>query len=46
MRVLDSSTMTPVVLFLGERFSLAQAAAFGLALTGVVLATWPSRPAT
>jgi drug/metabolite transporter (DMT)-like permease len=34
------------VLFLGERFSAAQAAAFGLALAGVVLATWPSRPAT
>jgi len=34
------------VLFLGERFSAAQAAAFGLALAGVVLATWPAqRPA-
>ena len=31
------------VLFLGERFSAAQAAAFALALAGVVLATWPSR---
>jgi drug/metabolite transporter (DMT)-like permease len=31
------------VLFLGERFSPAQAAAFALALAGVVLATWPSR---
>lgn len=31
------------VLFLGERFSSAQAAAFGLALAGVVLATWPTR---
>jgi len=31
------------LLFLGERFSAAQAAAFALALTGVVLATWPSR---
>ena len=30
------------VLFLGERFSVAQAAAFALALAGVVLATWPS----
>ncbi len=29
------------VLLLGERFSTAQAAAFGLALAGVVLATWP-----
>ena len=29
------------VLFLGERFSVAQAAAFALALAGVVLATWP-----
>jgi drug/metabolite transporter (DMT)-like permease len=33
------------VLFLGERFSAAQAAAFALALLGVVLATWPSRSA-
>ncbi|MEP7102083.1 MAG: EamA family transporter, partial [Burkholderiales bacterium] len=33
------------VLFLGERFSAAQAAAFALALVGVVLATWPSRNA-
>ena len=32
------------VLFLGERFSAAQAGAFGLALVGVVLATWPARP--
>ena len=31
------------VLFLGERFSPAQAAAFALALAGVVLATWPGR---
>ena len=29
------------VLFLGERFSASQLAAFGLALTGVLLATWP-----
>ena len=29
------------VLFLGERFSAAQAGAFALALLGVVLATWP-----
>ncbi|MES2099062.1 MAG: DMT family transporter [Pseudomonadota bacterium] len=34
------------VLFLGERFSAAQAAAFTLALAGVVLATWPARSAT
>ncbi|MBC8058333.1 MAG: DMT family transporter [Rhizobiales bacterium] len=33
------------VLFLGERFSAAQAAAFGLALVGIVLATWPARSA-
>jgi drug/metabolite transporter (DMT)-like permease len=33
------------VLLLGERFSAAQAAAFGLALAGVVLATWPGRAA-
>ena len=31
------------VLFLGERFSAAQAAAFALALVGIVLATWPER---
>jgi drug/metabolite transporter (DMT)-like permease len=31
------------IAFLGERFSAAQAAAFGLALAGVVLATWPTR---
>jgi drug/metabolite transporter (DMT)-like permease len=30
------------VLFLGERFSAAQATAFVLALAGVVLATWPA----
>jgi len=34
------------VLFLGERFSGAQAGAFGLALAGVVLATWPARVAS
>jgi drug/metabolite transporter (DMT)-like permease len=33
------------VLFLGERFTAAQAGAFVLALAGVVLATWPSRAA-
>jgi len=33
------------VVFLGERFSPAQAAAFALALAGVVLATWPARRA-
>ena len=31
------------VLLLGERFSATQAAAFALALAGVVLATWPDR---
>jgi drug/metabolite transporter (DMT)-like permease len=31
------------VLLLGEQFSAAQAAAFALALAGVVLATWPKR---
>lgn len=31
------------VLLLGESFSTAQAAAFALALVGVLLATWPSR---
>jgi drug/metabolite transporter (DMT)-like permease len=34
------------VLFLGERFSAVQTAAFGLALAGVVLATWPGRGGT
>ncbi|MEO8808329.1 MAG: DMT family transporter, partial [Burkholderiaceae bacterium] len=35
------------VLFLGENFSAPQAAAFALALAGVVLATWPGpQPAT
>lgn len=33
------------VVFLGERFSAAQAGAFALALMGVVLATWPARRA-
>jgi drug/metabolite transporter (DMT)-like permease len=31
------------VLFLGERFDAAQAAAFALAVLGVLLATWPAR---
>ena len=31
------------VVVLGERFSQMQVAAFGLALVGVVLATWPSK---
>ena len=31
------------VLLLGEHFSAVQAAAYGLALLGVVLATWPER---
>jgi drug/metabolite transporter (DMT)-like permease len=34
------------VLFLGERFSAVQAAAYALALAGVVLATWPVAAAT
>ncbi len=33
------------VIFLGERFTPAQAGAFALALAGVVLATWPARRA-
>jgi drug/metabolite transporter (DMT)-like permease len=43
------SVMLPVsaaavgVLFLGEQFSAVQVAAFALALTAVVLATWPAR---
>jgi drug/metabolite transporter (DMT)-like permease len=31
------------VVFLGERFDVAQAAAFALAVLGVLLATWPAR---
>jgi drug/metabolite transporter (DMT)-like permease len=31
------------VTLLGERFSAVQAAAFALALAGIVLATWPAR---
>ncbi|EYC49952.1 membrane protein [Hylemonella gracilis str. Niagara R] len=37
-----SAAMVGVV-FLGEQVSSVQAAAFGLALAGVVLATWPSK---
>ena len=33
------------VLFLGERFDAAQAAAFALAVLGVLLATWPAKQA-
>jgi drug/metabolite transporter (DMT)-like permease len=33
------------VFFLGERFTAAQAAAFALALVGLVLATWPGAAA-
>jgi len=33
------------VLLLGEKFSSVQAAAYGLALAGVVLATWPGTSA-
>ena len=33
------------VLYLGEQFSAAQAAAFSLALVGIALATWPGRAA-
>ncbi len=45
------SVMLPVaatgvgVLFLGERLGLAQAGALGLALAGLLLATWPGRRA-
>jgi drug/metabolite transporter (DMT)-like permease len=38
---LPVSTAAVGVLLLGEQFSAAQAAAFALALAGVVLATWP-----
>lgn len=41
---LPVSTAAVGVLFLGERFSGLQAAAYALALAGVVLATWPGRP--
>jgi len=40
---LPISTAAVGVLWLGERFSPLQAAAFALALLGVVLATWPNR---
>jgi drug/metabolite transporter (DMT)-like permease len=43
--MLPVATAAVGVLLLGERFSPAQAAAYGLALAGVVLATWPSRVA-
>ena len=33
------------VVFLGERVSVVQGVAFLLALAGIVLATWPVRPA-
>ena len=39
--LLPMSAAAVGVVFLGERFSAVQAAAFGLALAGVVLATWP-----
>ena len=43
--MLPLSTAAVGVLFLGERFSGVQAAAYALALAGVVLATWPeARP--
>jgi drug/metabolite transporter (DMT)-like permease len=43
--LLPVSAATIGVLFLGERFSLVQRAAFMLAIAGVVLATWPARGA-
>ncbi len=39
--LLPMSAAAVGVLWLGERFSAMQAGAFGLALVGVVLATWP-----
>jgi len=42
--LLPVSAAATGVLVLGEHFSEAQAAAFALALAGVVLATWPSQP--
>jgi drug/metabolite transporter (DMT)-like permease len=41
--MLPESAAAVGVLFLGERFSAAHTVAFGLALAGVVLATWPAR---
>ncbi|RQP22165.1 DMT family transporter [Piscinibacter terrae] len=41
--MLPVSAATVGVLLLGEQFSAVQAAAYGLALAGVVLATWPGR---
>ncbi len=43
--LLPVSAATVGVVFLGEPFTLAHAAAFALALSGVVLATWPGRAA-
>jgi drug/metabolite transporter (DMT)-like permease len=40
--MLPVSTAAVGVLFLGEQFSSVQAAAYSLALAGVILATWPS----
>ena len=40
--LLPVSAATVGVLFLGEPVSALQAAAFALALAGVVLATWPA----
>ncbi len=44
--LLPVSAAATGVLVLGEHFSAAQAAAFALALAGVMLATWPHRPRT
>lgn len=43
--LLPIGTAAVGVLFLGERIGAAQGFAFGLALLGIVLATWPSRSA-
>ena len=44
--MLPVSTAAVGVLFLGEQFSGVQAAAYSLALAGVVLATWPGARTT
>jgi drug/metabolite transporter (DMT)-like permease len=44
--MLPVSAATVGVLLLGERLSAVQAAAYGLALAGVVLATWPAAEAS
>ena len=43
MVMLPIATATVGLLFLGERVNAMQLGAFGLALAGLLLATWPER---